>query len=669
MGVYLRCGKLRERYASLWVSTVILPLSTIMATTTMAAEVNQTKPQNPVMLEEIVVTATKTPHTLKDVPVETVVISRKDLEQSNAQNVMDALKTVPGITIAAHDDVFGTYTWRAKMRGLNFNDGYGLILVDGQRIMGSGQSGGMGEYGIGLNQIPVEMIERIEVVKGPSSALYGSDAMAGVINIITTKSPDKPTARAGVSYGWYKVKEKVKQDGTIERPSDDGESRNSSQAYVSFGDKPFERFGYLLHYNYESAEDIRQDPIQSDRHSLMAKMDLDVTDDLNLYLKSEVSDYQKAGNREEESYRISPGLEWRPSDDHFLSIKGYTYAWDFVHGYPGYSYGYKHGDTGYNQAELQYTWYISEQHALTMGGETQQQSIDYIIDNTDGSTIRVKEDVDTYSLYGQDEINIFEDLTLVAGLRFDDHSNFGSEVNPKLSLMYNLLENTIFRASVGRAFKSPTIRQLYYDAPYRHGSYYVQSNRDLKPETGLGYSASIEQWFWDDRMMANLGFFRNEVKDMVVREDTGNVYNDLPLLTYQNVEEAITQGAELLVKLNYQDFSLTASYTYTDSENRETGNALTYIPEHNLSLAPAYEWSQYGIGISGIVSYIGEQYKDSGNSSRVDGHAVVDARLYIDLCEKARLVFQADNIFNSDKGDEGNYRSGRTVLAKLDVSF
>ncbi|MEA1867693.1 MAG: TonB-dependent receptor plug domain-containing protein, partial [Thermodesulfobacteriota bacterium] len=114
-------------------------------------------------LESIVVTATKTPHTLRDVPVETVVVTREDIERTNAQNVIDVLKNIPGIDASVHDDVFGTYTWRAKLRGLNFNDGYGLILIDGQRAMGCGQSGGMGEYGTGLNQVPVDMIERIEV--------------------------------------------------------------------------------------------------------------------------------------------------------------------------------------------------------------------------------------------------------------------------------------------------------------------------------------------------------------------------------------------------------------------------------------------------------------------------------------------------------------------------
>ncbi|MFV9646318.1 MAG: TonB-dependent receptor plug domain-containing protein, partial [Desulfobacterales bacterium] len=305
-------------------------------------------------LGDIVVTATKTPHTLKDVPVETIVITREDIEKTNAQNAIDILKNIPGIDASVHDDVFGTYTWQAKMRGLSFNNGYGLILVDGQRVMGCGQSGGMGEYGSGLNQIPVDMIEKIEVVKGPSSALYGSDAMAGVINIITRKSPKKATGSAGVSYGWYKVKEKGET-----KPSDDGHSRNISKNYVSYGDKISDRFGYLLHYNYDSAEDIGQDPVKSNRHSFMGKLDGELSESIDLYLKYEVSDYEKADSREEESYRVSAGINFRPTDDHFFSLKGYTYTWDFTHGYPGYSYGYKYGDVGYDQIEIQYTWYSS----------------------------------------------------------------------------------------------------------------------------------------------------------------------------------------------------------------------------------------------------------------------------------------------------------------------
>ena len=625
-------------------------------------------------LEDIVLTGTKTPHALKDVPVETVVITRDDIERTNAQNAMDILKNIPGIDASVHDDVFGTYTWRAKLRGLNFNDGYGLILIDGQRAMGCGQSGGMGEYGIGLNQIPVDMIERIEVVKGPSSALYGSDAVAGVINIITKKVPEKATGRAGIAYGWYKIKER-RSDGEITEPSDDGHSRNLSQHYVSFGDRISDRSGYLLSYNYDSAEDIGEDPVKSDRHSFMGKLDADLSESIDMYLKFELSDYEKADNREEESHRVSAGIDFRPREDHFFSLKAYTYTWDFTHGSPGYSHGYKDGDVGYDQGEIQYTWYFSDWNALTLGGELQTQNIDYLIRNYDNggnltSVVNVNEDVDTSSLYMQDEITLFKAFTLVGGLRYDDHSTFGSEVNPKLSLMYKFSEDTVFRASAGKAFKSPTIRQLYYDIPYKHGDYYCKSNPDLEPETAVGYSASMEKWLFDRAIMFNLGYFRNDVDEMVVGEDTGETYNGLPLREYRNVEEAWTQGLEFMCRTYMaEEFSAFLSYTYTDSENEEIGKELTYTPKHVFSLSPAYELERYGLGTSATVSYISKQYKDSDNTDKIYGHTVVDAKIYKYLSDKGKLSFEVDNVFDSDKGDDDSFRTGRTFTAKLDIFF
>ena len=663
-------------YMEKGISTIVAVIVVVLTASVAFAGDEEAEKKGTTRLKDIVVTGTRTPHALKDVPVETVLINREDIERTNAQNAMDILKNIPGIVSSVHDDVFGTYTWRAKLRGLNFNDGYGLILIDGQRAMGCGQSGGMGEYGTGLNQIPVDMIERIEVVKGPSSALYGSDAMAGVINIITKKTPKKATGSAGVSYGWYKVKDKGET-----KPSDDGHSRNISKTYVSYGDKISDSFGYLLHYNYDSAEDTGYDPVKSDRHSFMGKLDGELSESIDLYLKCELSDYEKMDNRQEDSYRIAAGIDFRPTDDDFISFKGYTYTWDFTHGDIGNKYGYKYGDVGYDQAEIQYTRYLSDWNVLTLGGEVQTQGIDYVIHNyakdeegeiKETGIVTVNEDVKTSSLYIQDEITLFEDFTIVAGLRYDDHSTFGSEVNPKLSLMYKLFENTTFRASGGRAFKSPTIRQLYYDVPYLHYGYWNKSNPDLKPETAIGYSASIEQWLFNQQVMFNLGYFRTDVEDMVIMEDTDMTYGpgDDPVKEYKNVEEAWTQGVEFMCRTYFdEDFSVSFSYTYTDSENKETGKELTYTPKHVLSILPAYELEKYGLGTSATVSYIGKQYTNSDNTDEIDAHTVVDAKIYKNLSDKAKLSFEADNIFDSDKGDEGNFRTGRTFTVKLDVSF
>ena len=96
---------------------------------------------------------------------------------------------------------------------------------------------------------------------------------------------------------------------------------------------------------------------------------------------------------------------------------------------------------------------------------------------------------------------------------------------------------------------------------------------------------------------------------------------------------------------------------------------LPYVPEHSLSLTPAYTFSRYKLGISGVFTCTGKQYKDSSNTSEIDGHTVIDAKVYKQFGEQTTLSFEADNIFDSDKGDDGNYRTGRSFLVKLDFTF
>ena len=663
----MKSGWNKER--PLWLRLLQGMLATAILCFGIPAGADDTAPSGPVhTLEQIVVTGTKTPHALKDTPVETVLVTRDDINKTNAQNIMDVLKNIQGISASVHDDTFGTYTWNAKMRGLNFNDGYALILIDGQRVMGPGQSGGMGEYGIGLNQIPVEMIERIEVVKGPGSALYGSDAMAGVINIITRKTPKKQTGGAGGAYGWYSVKERT-VNGVVQQPLQ--KNRNQSQAYTWFGDRPYEKLGYLLQYNYEGAEDSGQTKIDSSRHSFMAKVDAEPADRTSLFSKIELSDFEEYNSQKEKSYRLSAGGEFRPCDDHFISLKGYTYNWDFTHGYVDRTYGYKYGDIAFHQIEGQHTWYLNPANALTYGAEFQRQGIDFVIINPDDSKVAVDREVDVFSLFFQDEIKFLDGkINLVPGIRYDDHSTFGNEFSPKLSAMYQIFDATTLRFSVGEAFKSPTIRQLYYDAPYKHGNYYNVSNPDLKPETALAYSAGVEQWLMNHRLMFSAGYFRNEVEDMVIAEETGTFYNGLPLQIYRNVNEAKIQGLEILSKaMVFENCSLSLSYTYTDSENKENGKNLTYTPEHHFSLTPAYDWVRYGAGISATLSRYSKQYTNTANTSQLDEHTVVDAKIYKQLGKAAKLSFEADNIFDSDKGDVNNYRVGQAFQVKLDITF
>ena len=627
--------------------------------------------QSVTKLDEIVVTGTRTPHALKDAPVETTLITREEIEQSNAQTVSDLVKTIPGLSAGGIDDIYGSTSSRVRLRGLSFNNGYGLILIDGQRVHASGQSGGHGEYATGLNQIPVSMIERIEVVKGPSSVLYGSDAMAGVINIITRKVPEKGSAGAGVKYGWYKVKERVR-DGEVSRPTDDGHNRTSRSAYAYAGNKIGDRTGFLLNYAHQDSERSDATPVDINGDAAMGKMDFLFSDQVNGWLKGEISNFERGGTStsEENDYRIAAGMQFKPSENHVVMLKGYHYVDDFD---AESSASHRHGKIGYDQIEAQYTWYAGTSHAISAGAEFQRQTIDYLINNKSStltSTTTVLEDVDTVSVYLQDEWTLFGKLVVVPGLRYDNHSTFGDSFNPKLNLMYRVLENTSLRASVGKSFKSPTIRQLYYDIPFYHSPFWIQSNPDLEPEESIGYSAGIEQWFLENRGMVNVSYFRNEIDDMVVTDRTGQTYEGSDLYIYENVDEATVQGVEVTAQLFLNDsFSVSGGYAFTDSENESTGKELTYTPEHQFNISTAYEYLPLGLGMSATMVYASDQYTDDDNEYTQDAHVVVDAKIFKRLNKVAKLTFEADNIFDSDKGDERNYRTGRTFMIGIDIDY
>jgi outer membrane receptor for ferrienterochelin and colicins len=334
------------------------------------------------------------------------------------------------------------------------------------------------------------------------------------------------------------------------------------------------------------------------------------------------------------------------------------------------SSSHRYGNIGYDQMELQYTWNLTATQLITTGAEMQRQGIDYLIDNSGGTRTTVKEGVDSWSFFIQDELTLFKKLVVVPGIRYDDHSTFDESVNPKLSMMYRLLDATTLRASVGKSFKSPTIRQLYYDVPFYHSPFYIQSNPDLEPETSIGYSVGLEQWLFDSKVILNLGCFRNDIEDMVVTEASDQTYNGAELRIYKNVEKAMTQGVEFSARIQLGDsFLVNAAYTYTDSEDEATGKELTYIPAHEFSLTPTYEYLPLGLGASATLACYSKQYTSEDHSTQIDGHCVVDAKVYKRIGKAAKLSLEADNIFDSDKGDERNFRSGQTVTAKLDIAF
>jgi len=585
-------------------------------------------------LGQIVVTGTKTERTLADVPVETNLITKKQIEQSNAQTMADLLKYTPGIGIGMNKDSDqpGNLNWRASFRGLRLNEGYGLVLIDGQRVKG----GGMGEYGYGLNQIPAEMIERIEIVKGPGSVLYGSDAIVGVINIITKPTPDKRFFTCDAGYG----------------------TSDTSNAGCSFGDK-IGKLGYLLNYNGKKSDAGKyggeEDEYKANFINGKFSYGFEENNRLNLAINCDEKSWLY---NDEDSIRISPGWNVRFKDGSKVSLKGYWYDWNFHHFSPGYTE--LQGGMEYCQLESQYNKLLFDKHMVASGIEFLEEKIDYnLADKT----------IDTYSLFLQDEWAVLNSLSLTLGARFDSHSQFGEEISPRISSLLEFSDKTRIRSSIGRSFKSPTIRQLYYNTPFRHGNYYIKSNSDLNPEYGIGYSLGLEHEF-RDRFLLCLSIFRNDVDDMVAVYDTGQTYLGKILKTYKNVSEAYTQGIEMELKARITD-ELSSIFTYAllDTEDKDTKKELTYRSKHTAGWRLNYDNKKYGFITNFGLRYVGSMFKDTANTQETDDYFVTEVKIIKEVTKYAKISFEVDNLFNTDYGDPSVNKEGRMFMSKVTLVF
>ncbi|WP_333654807.1 TonB-dependent receptor plug domain-containing protein [Dissulfurispira sp.] len=574
--------------------------------------------------EEIVVTATKTQHTLEDVPVETVLITKEEIEQSNAKNVSETLRKVHGFYIQG-ENVPGSSAWRSKLRGLDFDKGYGLVLINGERVLG----GAMGEYGISLNQIPVEMIEKIEIVKGTASVLYGSDAMAGVVNIITKPIPEKPLFTASAGYGSY----------------------DTSLLNLGYGQWFNDKFGFFVSAHRETSERGRygaaEDDFKGEYVSTRLAYRLSPKTVLNLGFNH---DDLRWKYMVEEKLRISPSVEINFPDDSVLKIKGYWYKLDLDSFSPGYTR--RSGDIAYTQMETQYTKAIGNYHLATIGAEYLRRDVDLM-----SGAQKIDKQLEVKSLYLQDEI-VLKPLSIVIGGRLDDNSLYGTEFNPKASLMWNISDDTRMRLSAGRAFKSPTIRQLYVN--FKHGTWWNIPNENLNPEISWGYSVGIEHTF-SKRLSTNLSAFRNDIKNIIVPVDISATER-----TWKNAQKAYTQGVEAGVKASVLDnLAFNLGYTYLETKNKNTEKRLSYNPNHTASLGIDYKIKPLKMSLHWFANYISEAYKNEANTQKTNDYYISNLKVVKEITKNLKFSLDIDNIFESDYGEPDKQWLGRVIFGKL----
>lgn len=575
------------------------------AETTAADTVVQTK--------DVIVTATKTEAEVQAVPQAVEVITKEDIQRTGANDVLTALSLANNLNLSRA----GMTGNAVSLRGMSTN--HTLILVDGKRYAGEDTDVTTNVYA--LQRLNVSDIDRIEIVRGPSSSLYGSEAMGGVINVIT-KTPEKAGGTVGVVTGTRNTAEYFnvssgkhgRWSAAVDGRFDKQRAMNrydysvSSTGAVTDGyDRSMYGMRRTFHggavYDFENAnknklrfdieymnEDLRSDyaDTKSDRGKLYYNKNKHEW--YHNEQKGFSVEYTGKTNRNEYQFRTY----YNQLEKHSNLVNERAFPSPMMENilgsiYPKADMDYAKYNTWVTEAKN--TMYIGDHHNLTFGGEYRR--LEYEGTRLGGSTTGLNKkisakDVDSYAGYIEDLWQVNDKLLLIPSVRLEHNSQFSSEATPKIGATYNINNHWRFKANYGKGYKAPTLSELYMVMNRAMGvaTVHVEGNPNLQPEKTYSYDFSIEA----DKG-ANFGkltYFNNKVSNLI---DTESTQSDNEYWSkYINVGKAQINGVELEIGRHLNDrWTIKATHNYLDAVNKITGNRLNNRAQNTTTFQLIYD--------------------------------------------------------------------------------
>ena len=656
-------------------------------------------------IPEIVVTGTGTEHYLKDAPVQTEVISRKMLDSYAGATLEDILSGL----CASFDFSAGDMGANMQLGGLG--NGYILILVDGKKM--HGDVGGQNNLGL----IDPARIERIEIVKGAASALYGSDAIAGVVNIILKKHREniliENTSRGG-SYGEFR------QSNTVQFKVGKFTSSTNFQLKHSDG---WQNTTYEdpNRYEYPITNSINKTVNRYTDWQVAQRFDYQATKDLSLYADGSfyrkriyrpcgVPDYKTYDFLYRNSSVATGGkLKLKNSNSIMLDVNYDSHAyyymytretWDKEYDDSGkeISFPYFPGDKGLQSdqsrllLQLKGIFNLPYFNRLSVGTDTEINWLDA------PRRLDEKDQVSDYttSFYSQDEWTPIERLNITAGGRLTVNQNFGVRITPKVSALYKLGAFNL-RATYSEGFKTPTLKELHYRYIRQMSIISLNlGNTELDPQTSRYVSGGLE--YNGTRFSINVTGYCNWVDNMItlvtipLSQAPGDLvvtYDPARVRQYQNMDDARTYGVDVNAKWTpVQSLTLTGGYSYLDTEANqydEEDQVMKHViidgmAHHRATVSAiwthAWRRSNYRLGI-GVYGRIQSKryYQDDGNGKAYNLWRL-NTRHQFKLGKRWNAEVNAgiDNIFNYYETtyhslNYGTTTAGRTFYGSLMIQF
>lgn len=604
-------------------------------------------------LGEIVVTATRLETPIKEVASSITIISSEDIENQRRITVLEVLKQVPGLDVVQTGGA--GHTTSIYIRGANGE--HTLVLVDGIEANDPSSTSRLYDFA----HLTVDNIERIEIIRGPQSTLYGSDAIGGVINIITKRGAGKPSfylsaeggsfatlrGSAGIrggngqlnySLGLSRmdtdgISAAAARDGNRE---EDGYKNTSLSASLGFTPRKNVDVDLIIRYlNTRADLDNSGGPGGDDPNY--------TADGKQLLFKTQLRLFAFEGRWEQKlSFSLTDHDRdyYNPQDDDHPS--------DLVRSWY---------DGRIRKIDWQHNFYLKEDNTFTAGFEYEEEraKYHYYSESAWGSYEESfpEKTADTKGYYLQDQI-AWGSLFATLGMRVDDHSRFGATTTYRIALAY-LFEatGTRIKGTLGTGFKAPSLFQLY--------STYGDVN--LKPEKSRGWDLGVEQYFLGDRVALGITYFRNDFEDLITWKSG----------TYRNIREARSEGVECTSSLRFADYlSLRASYTFTEAEDKTTGQALLRRARNRLGLNANYRFLGKGnVNLNLLYVEKREDLRYVGwTPTRVtlDSYTLLNITVSYDIIPHLQIFGRIDNLLDEEYEEVDGYGTpGRSVYAGIKV--
>jgi outer membrane cobalamin receptor len=576
-------------------------------------------------MNQIVVTGTRVEKELSESPGSIELIGKDKIGQTASGNIADAIKDLPGVDIGKNGSQGQTIS--AILRGIS-SEGT-LVLLDGVPISNTYTGT------VDLSPLLTTNVERVEVLKGPASSIYGANAIGGVINIITKSSVLKPEFTLSGNYGTYNTgvyrfgySDKSGSffwnlGGSLE--STDGERNNSKNNSRSMDGNITYKMGKndTLKFSFGGFKSETETP--------------------GLFGSGPSSDIQ---NKERLYGSLSTVI--KPDDYTTLNLK--VFADKSILNFSE-SIGETLSEQRNRNIEAQYIYDMGGINILTLGAK-------YDTVELEQSKIGSKNG-NTKSVYLQDIVDLLGSWIISPSIRYDNNSIYGDAFNYQLSVVYNIEDNIQLKSSAGTAFRAPTFSDLYW--PYEVTMWGTnEGNPNLKPEKSFSFDAGLSVKI-GEAAVVKVTYFNNRIQDMIQWSTPDSIY-----WSPANVSTAVTYGLENELKIKpSENLSFNINHTWLNAKNADTDSDLMYRPKNRVNAGIEY-------GILGASIRLSSEYYDNRSTGYSVLESFIVSRLDMDyrINNNVKLTFGIDNLENIPYQLRDNYpMTRRTFNGGAEIKF